>query len=39
VVKAGIAAKRKDVRLLELTSGELEILPEGTNVYEGVGKM
>ncbi|MCJ1360423.1 MAG: hypothetical protein MMC33_010428 [Icmadophila ericetorum] len=39
VVKATIASKQRDVRLLELTSKELESLPANTNVYEGVGRM
>ena len=39
VVKSHIAAKQRDVRLLQLTSSELSQLPKDTNVYEGVGKM
>ncbi|KAI9766088.1 MAG: hypothetical protein M1840_006795 [Geoglossum simile] len=39
VVKAQIAAKQRDIRLLQLTSSEVGSLPKGTNVYEGVGKM
>jgi prefoldin subunit 1 len=39
VVKAQIASKQRDMRLLELTSSEVGQLPRGTNVYEGVGKM
>ncbi|KAL1953625.1 hypothetical protein VTO42DRAFT_2411 [Malbranchea cinnamomea] len=39
VVKAQITAKQRDVRLLELTSNEIKLIPEDTNVYEGVGKM
>ena len=39
VVKTAISVKQRDARLLELTTGEVASLPEGTNVYEGVGKM
>ena len=39
VVKAQIASKSRDARILQLTSNELSSLPEGTPVYEGVGKM
>ncbi len=39
VVKAQIAAKQRDVRLLQLTADEVKGLPAETNVYEGVGKM
>lgn len=39
IVKAQMAAKQRDIRLLQLTSKELDTLPKGTNVYEGVGKM
>lgn len=39
LVKSGISAKQRDIRLIELTSAELKSLPEKTNVYEGVGKM
>jgi prefoldin subunit 1 len=39
VVKAQIAAKQRDIRLLQLTSSEVSSLPKGTKVYEGVGKM
>jgi prefoldin subunit 1 len=39
IVKAQIAAKQRESRMLELTSKELNGLPQGTNVYEGVGKM
>ncbi|KAI9827573.1 MAG: hypothetical protein M1832_004923 [Thelocarpon impressellum] len=38
-VKAQIAAKQRDGRLLQLTTSEVRSLPTGTNVYEGVGKM
>ncbi|KAI9839926.1 MAG: hypothetical protein M1819_000118, partial [Sarea resinae] len=39
VVKAQMAAKQRDIRLLQLTSGEVATLPKDTSVYEGVGKM
>lgn len=39
VVKGQIGAKQRDVRLLQLTSRELDTLPKSTKVYEGVGKM
>ncbi|KAI9889167.1 MAG: hypothetical protein M1814_005758 [Vezdaea aestivalis] len=39
VVKAQIAAKQRDVRLLELTTNEISTLADITKVYEGVGKM
>jgi prefoldin subunit 1 len=39
IVKSHIAAKQRDLRLLQLTSSELVQLPKETNVYEGVGKM
>lgn len=39
IVKGQIGAKQRDIRLLQLTSRELDTLPESTKVYEGVGKM
>ncbi|KAH8697492.1 putative prefoldin subunit 1 [Talaromyces proteolyticus] len=39
IVKAQISTKQRDIRLLQLTSSELQSLPKDTNVYEGVGKM
>ena len=39
IVKAQMAAKQRDSRLLQLTSTELSGLPKETRVYEGVGKM
>jgi prefoldin subunit 1 len=39
IVKAQIAAKSREGRLLQLTSKELAGLPADTQVYEGVGKM
>ena len=34
-----MSGKQRDVRLLELTYGEVKSLPKNTKVYEGVGKM
>lgn len=39
VVKAQMSSKQRDLRLLELTSNEINQVPKDTNVYEGVGKM
>ena len=39
VVKAQMAAKQRDLRLLQLTADELKGLPADRNVYEGIGKM
>ena len=39
VVKAQIAAKQRDMRLLQLTADELKGLPAERHVYEGIGKM
>lgn len=39
VVRTQITAKQREMRLLELTSGEIGQVPKDTNVYEGVGKM
>ncbi|KAI9819945.1 MAG: hypothetical protein M1827_006515 [Pycnora praestabilis] len=39
VVKTQIAAKQRDVRLLQLTLGEVDSLPKQTKVYEGIGKI
>lgn len=39
VVKTQIMGKQRDMRLLQLTSSEVSMLPSDTNVYEGVGKM
>ncbi|KAM5505378.1 hypothetical protein McanMca71_001288 [Microsporum canis] len=39
VVRTQITTKQREMRLLELTSGEIGQVPKGTNVYEGVGKM
>lgn len=34
-----MAAKGRESRMLQLTSGEIDSLPQDANVYEGVGKM
>ncbi|KAF8474681.1 Prefoldin [Kalaharituber pfeilii] len=39
VVRTQIATKQRDIRLNQLTIKEIESLPKGTRVYEGVGKM
>lgn len=39
IVKGQIGTKQRDIRLLQLTSRELDTLPKSTKVYEGVGKM
>ncbi|KAL8854596.1 MAG: hypothetical protein Q9221_000631 [Calogaya cf. arnoldii] len=39
VVKAAVASKQRDVRMLELTSTEVKQLSSDTKVYEGIGKM
>ncbi|MCJ1406881.1 hypothetical protein MMC19_000951 [Ptychographa xylographoides] len=39
VVKTTVAAKQREIRLLELTTTEVKSLPAQTKVYEGVGKM
>jgi chaperonin cofactor prefoldin len=39
LVKAQIAAKSREGRILQLTASELSSLPSDTPVYEGVGKM
>ncbi|KIN02081.1 hypothetical protein OIDMADRAFT_161972 [Oidiodendron maius Zn] len=39
VVRSQIAAKQREIRMLQLTSNEVSTLPPETNVYEGVGKM
>ncbi|KAA8893003.1 Prefoldin [Sphaerosporella brunnea] len=39
IVKAQMAAKQRDIRLLQLTAEELNTLPPGTRTFEGVGKM
>ncbi|KAL4811209.1 Prefoldin [Aspergillus unguis] len=39
ITKAQMTSKSRDIRMLELTSKELETLPGETKIYEGVGKM
>lgn len=39
VVKAQIASKTRETRLIQLTTKELAPLPQETKVYEGVGRM
>ncbi|KAF2460776.1 Prefoldin [Lineolata rhizophorae] len=39
IVKSQIAAKNRESRILQLTTSEVDALPDSTNVYEGVGKM
>ena len=38
-MKAAVASKQRDIRMLELTSTEVKSLDKETNCYEGVGKM
>jgi prefoldin subunit 1 len=38
-VRAQIAAKTRESRLLQLSQQELDALPKETPVYDGVGKM
>ena len=39
VVKTTISTKQRDMRLLELTTSEVNSMPKDANTYEGVGKM
>ena len=39
IVKTAVAAKQRDIRMLELTSSEVKGLGKDTKVYRGVGKM
>jgi prefoldin subunit 1 len=39
VVKAQMASKARENRMLQLTASEVGALPKETHVYEGVGKM
>lgn len=39
IVKTAVAAKQRDIRMLELTSTEVKQLSKDTKVYQGVGKM
>ncbi|KAL9064632.1 MAG: hypothetical protein Q9161_008760 [Pseudevernia consocians] len=39
IVKTAVAAKQRDIRMLELTTTEVKQLSKDTKVYQGVGKM
>lgn len=39
LVKAAVSTKQRDIRMLELTGGEVKQLSKDTKLYEGVGKM
>lgn len=39
IVKTAVAGKQRDIRMLELTSSEVQGLDKDTKVYQGVGKM
>jgi prefoldin subunit 1 len=39
IVRAQIAAKNRESRMLQLSDTELDALPAETPVYDGVGKM
>ncbi|KAF2401183.1 prefoldin subunit 1 [Trichodelitschia bisporula] len=39
IVKTQLAAKHRESRMLQLTANEVGVLPQGTQLYEGVGKM
>lgn len=39
LVKSAVSTKVRDIRMLELTSSEVDQLPKDTRMYEGVGKM
>ena len=39
IVKTAVAAKQRDIRMLELTSSEMKSLDKNTKIYQGVGKM
>ncbi|KAK1757715.1 Prefoldin [Echria macrotheca] len=39
LVRTQLASKQREVRLAQLTRGEISSLPPDTAVYEGVGKM
>ncbi len=39
VVRAQMAAKKREARIVQLTANEVTTLPASTHVYEGVGKM
>ncbi|KXL49438.1 hypothetical protein M433DRAFT_2477 [Acidomyces richmondensis BFW] len=39
IVRAQIASKNRESRMLQLSSTEMDALPKNTPVYDGVGKM
>ena len=39
LVRTQLASKQREMRLVQLTRGEIATLPPDTAVYEGVGKM
>ncbi len=39
IVKTAVAAKQRDIRMLELISIEVKSLAKDTKIYQGVGKM
>jgi hypothetical protein len=39
IVKAQLASKAREQRMLQLTASEVGSLPQETHIYEGVGKM
>jgi len=39
IVRAQIASKNRETRMLQLSSTEMDTLPAETPVYNGVGKM
>ncbi|KAI9722809.1 MAG: hypothetical protein M1828_004505 [Chrysothrix sp. TS-e1954] len=39
IVRAQIAGKQREKRIVKLTTDELSSLPKDNNVYEGVGRM
>ncbi|KAF1951456.1 Prefoldin [Byssothecium circinans] len=39
IVKQQKVANTRETRLVQLTESEVDSLPKGTNVYEGIGKM
>lgn len=39
IVKSQMASKQRESRMLQLTTVEINSLPDDAKVYEGVGKM
>lgn len=39
LVRTQVASKQREMRMAQLTRGEIASLPQDTAVYEGVGKM